>query len=140
MIARGWLDRAEVEAALIEAMHANGYVDDDGIKSAEATLRSGLDAGEQEPHPGLADQWSAPEGAPGDVGSSTSSPTCRSTITSSSRRANRGRQAASTRDCHRCRLWPRAANPNSFPLAPGLIKTARLSKWYGCREDADADS
>jgi putative DNA primase/helicase len=56
MVARGWIDRADVEAALLDALHANGYVDDDGLRSAKDTLRSGLDAGEQNPHPDLADQ------------------------------------------------------------------------------------
>lgn len=55
MVARGWLDRATVEAALLGAMYANGYVAKDGIEETEATLRSGLDAGEQEPHPDLED-------------------------------------------------------------------------------------
>jgi hypothetical protein len=55
MVARGWIKRADVEEALLKAMHDNAGVDDDGIKAAEATLRSGLDAGEKEPHPDLAD-------------------------------------------------------------------------------------
>ena len=33
-----------------------GYVADKGIRATEATLRSGLDAGMQEPHPDLADE------------------------------------------------------------------------------------
>jgi hypothetical protein len=56
MVARGWISRAEVEAALIEAMTANGAVADDGMAAAEATLRSGINAGMAEPHPDLADQ------------------------------------------------------------------------------------
>jgi hypothetical protein len=36
-------------------MHTNGYVEDKGIRAVEATLRSGLDAGMQEPHPDLED-------------------------------------------------------------------------------------
>jgi hypothetical protein len=55
MIARGWLHREHVEANLSGAMHANGYVGEKGIRAAEATLRSGLDAGMQEPHPDLKD-------------------------------------------------------------------------------------
>jgi hypothetical protein len=55
MIARGWLHRKHVEANLNGAMHANGYVADKGVKAVEATLRSGLDAGEKEPHPDLQD-------------------------------------------------------------------------------------
>jgi AAA domain/Bifunctional DNA primase/polymerase, N-terminal len=56
MVARGWIKRAEVEAALTEAMTANGYVAEEGIIAVEKTLRSGLDAGEIEPHPDLTDQ------------------------------------------------------------------------------------
>jgi hypothetical protein len=55
MIGRGWLYREHAEANLIGAMHVNGYVTDKGIRAAEATLRSGLDAGEKEPHPDLVD-------------------------------------------------------------------------------------
>ena len=60
MIASGWIDRAIVEAALTEAMQANGYADDDGIDAVEATLKSGLDSGQQEPHPDLADRDGTP--------------------------------------------------------------------------------
>jgi hypothetical protein len=55
MVARGWLHRERVEANLIGAMHTNGYVAEEGIRAVEATLRSGLDAGMQEPHPDLED-------------------------------------------------------------------------------------
>src|SRR6516225_9482630 len=48
MCARGWIDRADIETALLEAMQANGGVADDGPAAAEATLRSGLDAGMQD--------------------------------------------------------------------------------------------
>jgi hypothetical protein len=37
-------------------MHANGYVGEEGIAATEATLKSGLDAGEKEPHPDLAER------------------------------------------------------------------------------------
>jgi hypothetical protein len=37
-------------------MQANGYVNEDGIAAVEATLKSGLDAGEKEPHPNLGEQ------------------------------------------------------------------------------------
>jgi hypothetical protein len=56
MVARGWLSRSEVEAALLVAMYTNGYVEDDGIKAAAATLHSGLDSGMAEPHPDLSDR------------------------------------------------------------------------------------
>ena len=59
MIARGWLYRADVEADLAGAMHTNGYVADKGIRAVEATLRSGLDAGTQKPHPDLEDDDAA---------------------------------------------------------------------------------
>jgi hypothetical protein len=55
MIARGWLKRADVEETLLEAMHGNGAVADDGVAAATATLTSGLDAGAKEPHPDLND-------------------------------------------------------------------------------------
>jgi hypothetical protein len=61
MVARGWIKRADVEQALLKAMHANGGVADDGIKAAEATLRSGLDAGEKDPHLDLSDEESETE-------------------------------------------------------------------------------
>jgi hypothetical protein len=56
MVARGWVNRADVEKALLRAMHDNAAVEDDGIEAAEATLRSGLDAGEKDPHPNLPDE------------------------------------------------------------------------------------
>ena len=55
MVARGWIARAEVETALTEAMHANGYFADKGKHAIEATLKSGLNGGEKEPHPDLPD-------------------------------------------------------------------------------------
>ena len=62
MIVRGWLERAAVESNLIGAMHANGYLGEEGIKATEATLQSGLDAGMKVPHPDLADQDEKPDG------------------------------------------------------------------------------
>lgn len=56
MIARGWINRSDVEGALIGAMHANGAVADDGIEAARATLKSGIAAGMAEPHPDLAER------------------------------------------------------------------------------------
>jgi hypothetical protein len=55
MVARSWLYREHVEANLSCAMHSNGYVADKGIRAVEATLRSGLDAGLQDPYPDLPD-------------------------------------------------------------------------------------
>jgi putative DNA primase/helicase len=65
MAARGWIDPDEVLATLLGSLYENGYVADDGLKSAKDTLRSGFDAGEQNPHPDLADQEA---GSDGDVG------------------------------------------------------------------------
>ena len=65
MVARGWIDRADVGAALLDALHANGYVGDDGLYAAKATLRSGLGAGEQEPHPDLPNQATGSGGSGG---------------------------------------------------------------------------
>jgi len=56
MVARGWIKRADIETALLEAMQANGGVADDGLAAAAATLKSGLDAGLQEPHLDLPDE------------------------------------------------------------------------------------
>ena len=62
MIVRGWLERAAVKSNLIGAMHANGYLGEEGIKATEATLQSELDAGMKVPHPDLADQDEKPDG------------------------------------------------------------------------------
>jgi hypothetical protein len=62
MVARQWVARSTVEAALLAAMQANGGIDDDGLAAAKATLRSGLDAGIAEPHPDLAEQDDATDG------------------------------------------------------------------------------
>jgi hypothetical protein len=56
MVVRGWIARGQVEAALIGAMHRNNYVAEKGVNAVVATLKSGLDAGENEPHDNLADQ------------------------------------------------------------------------------------
>jgi hypothetical protein len=56
MVARGWLERNAVEHDLLEAAHTNGMVKDDGgADRALATIRSGLDAGMQQPHADLPD-------------------------------------------------------------------------------------
>lgn len=60
MMARGWLSRAAVEGALIGAMFANGYVAEEGVDAARATLESGLGAGEKEPHPDLPEREESP--------------------------------------------------------------------------------
>ena len=56
MIARGWLDRTQVETVLTDAMHTNGYVGEEGDPAVRATLRSGIDAGTADPHPDLTDR------------------------------------------------------------------------------------
>ena len=62
MVARGWIDRDVVERALTEAMHANGYVREDGLKSVRSTLRSAFRAGLRKPHLDLVDRAELPEG------------------------------------------------------------------------------
>ena len=56
MIANDWIARDVVEAALIEAVKANGLVKEDGLAACRATLKSGLDAGLKQPHSGLGDR------------------------------------------------------------------------------------
>ncbi|RTL88112.1 MAG: hypothetical protein EKK29_05930 [Hyphomicrobiales bacterium] len=53
MAARGWIDRATVHSALLDACHANGYVKDKGRKSFEDSFRSGFNGGLQKPHDDL---------------------------------------------------------------------------------------
>jgi hypothetical protein len=66
MAARGWLSRAEAELRLLAAAHACGLVAEDGQRSAEKTIRSGLDAGGDDPHPDLEKrQGEAPRKADG---------------------------------------------------------------------------
>jgi hypothetical protein len=49
-VGAGRLDRSEVEAALMSAASANGYIAKDGEAEARRTMKSGLDAGEREPN------------------------------------------------------------------------------------------
>jgi P4 family phage/plasmid primase-like protien len=49
-VGAGRLDRAEVERALFDAAHSNGYIAKDGARDARATIQSGLNAGEREPN------------------------------------------------------------------------------------------
>ena len=53
MVARGWIDRGEVEDRLLLAAAVCGLVADDGERAARATLKSGMDSGAQQPHPDL---------------------------------------------------------------------------------------
>ena len=55
MVAAGWIERAEVERALLDACQRNGYLAKDGEQAALATLRSGLAAGMRRPRAPLAD-------------------------------------------------------------------------------------
>jgi putative DNA primase/helicase len=66
MVARGWVSREDAEAALMEALTANGYIKEHGAKSAEVTLKSGLDSGERIPCPDLPDDQGTSNG--GDAG------------------------------------------------------------------------
>jgi hypothetical protein len=57
MVQRAWLQRDAVEHELLEAARTNGLVTEDGGPGqALATIRSGLDAGMNHPHPDLPDQ------------------------------------------------------------------------------------
>ena len=58
MVARGWLIRGEVEARLLSAAYSCGLVAEDGLRAAENTIKSGLNAGEKVPHPDLEDRQS----------------------------------------------------------------------------------
>lgn len=49
-VGAGRLDRGEVENALFDAAHANGYIQKDGEREARATIQSGLKTGEGEPN------------------------------------------------------------------------------------------
>jgi AAA domain len=53
MVAAGWIGRATVEGRLFNAAATCGLVKDDGQRSVLATIKSGLDAGEKEPHTSL---------------------------------------------------------------------------------------
>ena len=56
MVSRGWIPRPDVADALWAACESNGLVQDDGADAVQATLASGIRAGEQEPHPDLEDR------------------------------------------------------------------------------------
>ena len=56
MVGAGWIDRPTVEGRLFKAAQACGLVKDDGQRSVLATIKSGLDAGEKEPHAPLSDR------------------------------------------------------------------------------------
>ena len=53
MISAGWIEKATVEAALMDAMQANGYIAESGRDAAWNTLQSGLTAGMKQPRPPL---------------------------------------------------------------------------------------
>ena len=42
MVARGWIEKSRVEAALTDACRANGYVKDKGIKATRELSRQRL--------------------------------------------------------------------------------------------------
>jgi len=56
MIARGWIERADVGDALWGACESNKLVQDDGPDAVQKTLASGLQAGLGKPHPDLSDR------------------------------------------------------------------------------------
>ena len=49
LVAGGWLDRGRVQRSLEDAAAANGLVQDEGIESVRATIKSGIEAGIREP-------------------------------------------------------------------------------------------
>ena len=49
MVARGWIEKSRVEAALTDACRANGLFKDDGPKGVRASLASGLRGGMAKP-------------------------------------------------------------------------------------------
>lgn len=49
LVAGGWLDQSEVDAALEDACRTNGYIQEDGIRSFRKTLKSGTEKGLTEP-------------------------------------------------------------------------------------------
>jgi Bifunctional DNA primase/polymerase, N-terminal/AAA domain len=61
MVANGWLDEGSVATELYQACGANGLIDDDGERSAQETIASGLRAGKLKPHPPLPDRVSVKE-------------------------------------------------------------------------------
>jgi hypothetical protein len=63
MVAAGWIGRATVEDRLFNAAVNCGLVRDTSDHSVRATIKSGLDAGEKEPHPSLPDgEYRSPKG------------------------------------------------------------------------------
>jgi Bifunctional DNA primase/polymerase, N-terminal len=64
MIGRGWISRADVEAALFAAAAACGLVADDGEAAARATIGSGINDGVKVPHENLPDDQLQPQPQP----------------------------------------------------------------------------
>jgi hypothetical protein len=56
LIARGWIGADTVEERLFDACRRNGLANEDGEAKVRATLRSGIKAGMQNPHPDLQDR------------------------------------------------------------------------------------
>ena len=67
MVGAGWIDRPTVERRLFKAAQACGMVGDDGSYAAKATIKSGLDAGEKEPHAPLSDRGHRSPNSSGDA-------------------------------------------------------------------------
>jgi hypothetical protein len=65
MVAAGWIGRATVEDRLFDAAITCSLVKDDGQHSVLATIKSGLDAGEKDPHAPLPDreEYRGPNGS-----------------------------------------------------------------------------
>jgi hypothetical protein len=59
LIARGWIGGDTVEGRLFDACCRNGLVNEDGEAKVRATLRGGIKAGMQNPHPDLQERPNA---------------------------------------------------------------------------------
>jgi hypothetical protein len=57
LVAGGELHRAEVVERLLDACHRNHLIEDDGLRSVEATIRSGANAGLQYPRSRKGAKW-----------------------------------------------------------------------------------
>ena len=57
LIAGGELHRDEVVERLLDACHRNHLIEDDGLRSVEATIRSGANAGLQSPRSRKGATW-----------------------------------------------------------------------------------
>ncbi|CAN7311394.1 DUF3631 domain-containing protein [Bradyrhizobium sp. LjRoot220] len=134
MVARGWLDRAEVFGAILQACDTNKLVADDGIDVVKATIESGLTAGLGNPHGDLPGRSGPqPPVSPTDIrsqlklveGERISQPTLSSSIPKSDEDEISRLTVLSDLDYHRQRLV--SAKGLGIPLASldKLVKAAK---------------